>query len=448
MRKLFTILVISLATCTSLFADEFTHWSAVVEGGASQFDGDTNQKYNQLNPGTDVLFTGGANVEYTFTPFWGLGLEYQYLPYKGHSCSTQQHLNYGNFDFKGSSNEVSLFASINLTNLFNVYRKYWRFNVYANAGLGIAFYNTTVSNWVKDNTAVTISMTPEDVKDGRSLVMPVSLLFEYNISKPLALGLNLQYRMHMKDNFEGEAYVRGIQNDNEALGTLNLRYKFQSDKKEGHIRNVAPDRYRLIHSSDKGVADKLDSLEKRVKKVEDTIANNILPRLGEVERKLSTEPDADGDGVPDWRDKEPNTPKDAYVNYWGVSLPKELMKAAEYYEELANPKEEAINYDMSVYFAFDKKNLTKKSIQNIAVAAEKLKANPNLKVELRGYCDYPGSNSYNLKLGTDRGIVVKQELVNKHGINPNRITLNPQGRMSNPPNATQKNRRTDFVFSK
>ena len=39
-------------------------------------------------------------------------------------------------------------------------------------------------------------MTPEDVKDGRSLVMPVSLLFEYNISKPLALGLNLQYRMH------------------------------------------------------------------------------------------------------------------------------------------------------------------------------------------------------------------------------------------------------------
>ena len=136
-----------------------------------------------------------------------------------------------------------------------------------------------------------------------------------------------------------------------------MRYKFQSDK-EGHIRNVVLIGIVLIHSSDKGLPINLILWKKELKRWKIPLLT-FLPRLGEVERKLSTEPDADGDGSSRWRDKEPNTPKDAYVNYWGVSLPKELMKAAEYYEELANPKEEAINYDMSVYFAFDKKNLTK-----------------------------------------------------------------------------------------
>lgn len=453
MKKLFTFLIVSVLTITSLSAADYTHWSVYIDGGASQFDGDVSQKYNQINPGADIHWTAGLGVEYTFTPFWGLGVEYQYMPYSGHSNSTGQNYwaNYGEFDFEGGSHQAHIFTSLNLTNLLNVYRKNWRFNVYANLGLGASFYNVSQSNIIPAtgiSPTITYTRTPNEIENGRSLLVPMSLNFEYNISKPLAVGLNVHYRATNKDNYEGEAYVRGVQNDNFLLGTASLRYKFASGQKDGHIRNITADKFRQEETKEREILDKLDSLNNKVDDLDSVVTNDLTPRMNEVERLLSDKPDADGDGVPDWRDREPNTPAGSFVNYWGESLPYEVLKATEFYEELAKMQEEEVDYDMSVYFAFDKKNLTKRSIDNIAKAAQKLKSNPLLKVELRGYADYPGSHNYNLRLSTSRGEIVKQELVNKHGINPSRITLNPQGRMTNPPNANQKNRRTDFVFSK
>lgn len=452
MTKLFTFLIVSVLTITSLSAADYTHWSVYIDGGASQLDGDVSQRYNQINPGADIHWTAGLGVEYTFTPFWGLGVEYQYMPYSGFHSSTSEDPwdNFGSFDFEGGSHQAQLFASINLTNLLNVYRKSWRFNAYGNIGIGASFYNVSQSNIVGAviPPSMTYQRTPKAIEDGRSLLIPLTLNLEYNISKPLAVGLNLHYRVTNKDNYEGAAYTRGVQNDNFLLGTASLRYKFASGKKDGHIRNITADKFRQEETKEKEILDKLDSLNNKVDALDSVVTNDLTPRMNEVERLLSDKPDADGDGVPDWRDREPNTPAGSFVNYWGESLPYEVLKATEFYEELAKMQEEEVDYDMSVYFPFDKKILTKRSIDNIAKAAQKLKSNPLLKVELRGYADYPGSHNYNLRLSTSRGEVVKQELVNKHGINPSRITLNPQGRMTNPPNANQKNRRTDFVFSK
>ena len=452
MKKLFTFFIASLLTISAITATKYSHWSVYIDGGASQFDGDVTQKYNQINPGADIHWTAGAGVEYTFTPFWGLGVEYQYMPYSGFHSSTSESPwhNYGSFDFEGGSHQAQLFASINLTNLLNVYRKSWRFNAYGNIGIGASFYNVSQSNIIGAviPPSWTYQRTPSEITDGRSLIIPIVLNLEYNISKPLAVGLNLHYRVTNKDNYEGAAYTRGVQNDNFLLGTASLRYKFAHDKNDGHIRNITADRFRQEQTKEKEILDKLDSLNSKVDSLDNKVNNNIIPRLNEVERLLSDQPDADGDGVPDWRDREPNTPPGSFVNYWGESLPYEVLKAAQFYEELAKMQEEEVDYDMSVYFAFDKKNLTKRSIDNIAKAAQKLKSNPLLKVELRGYADFPGSYDYNLRLSRSRGEVVKQELVNKHGIDPTRISINPQGRMSNPPNAHQKNRRTDFVFSK
>ena len=85
---------------------------------------------------------------------------------------------------------------------------------------------------------------------------------------------------------------------------------------------------------------------------------------------------------------------------------------------------------MSVYFAFDKSNLDAKARKNIDKAIQKLNENPEMKVELRGYCDFPGSNNYNLKLSEKRV----------------RIAVQAQGALANPPKAELKNRRCDFFF--
>jgi outer membrane protein OmpA-like peptidoglycan-associated protein len=100
---------------------------------------------------------------------------------------------------------------------------------------------------------------------------------------------------------------------------------------------------------------------------------------------------------------------------------------------------------MSVYFAFDKSNLDAKARKNIDKAIQKLNENPEMKVELRGYCDFPGSNNYNLKLSERRVNAVKAALV-KAGIAEDRIAVQAQGALANPPKAELKNRRCDFFF--
>ena len=89
----------------------------------------------------------------------------------------------------------------------------------------------------------------------------------------------------------------------------------------------------------------------------------------------------------------------------------------------------------------------RENLENDKKVVEKLNADPELKVEIRGYCDFPGSNDYNLKLSERRINAVKDALV-KAGIEESRITTQPQGKLPNPPKAEQKNRRCDFFFSK
>ena len=83
--------------------------------------------------------------------------------------------------------------------------------------------------------------------------------------------------------------------------------------------------------------------------------------------------------------------------------------------------------------------------KNIEKAVAKLNENPEMKVELRGYCDFPGSDNYNLKLSERRVNAVKEALV-KAGIAEDRIAVQAQGALANPPKAELKNRRCDFFF--
>jgi outer membrane protein OmpA-like peptidoglycan-associated protein len=207
--------------------------------------------------------------------------------------------------------------------------------------------------------------------------------------------------------------------------------------------------YHKLRTGESNLESRLDSLEKRVKVLEDTVANNILPRLDELEKQHATTPDEDGDGVPDFRDRQANTPKGSFVNYWGEGIPQEALDSPccddvkQVFAALrVDPN---VDYNMSVYFGFDQSALSAQARKNIAKAAQKLKDNPEMKVELRGYCDFPGSNDYNLKLSEKRVDMVKAELV-KAGIAEDRIVVEAQGALANPPKAEMKNRRCDFFF--
>ena len=104
--------------------------------------------------------------------------------------------------------------------------------------------------------------------------------------------------------------------------------------------------------------------------------------------------DSDGDGVPDSRDKCPNTPKGVKVNADGCW---ELK---------------------GVYFDSDKAVIKDTKVLDEATAI--LKANPKLTGEVRGYTDSTASAEYNQKLSEARAKAVRDYFV-KQGIAPERI---------------------------
>jgi len=129
--------------------------------------------------------------------------------------------------------------------------------------------------------------------------------------------------------------------------------------------------------------------------------------------------DLDGDGVPDIKDKCPNTPKNLAVDHNGCPIITTLR----------------INFDFNKW---DVKKIYYPEIKNVA---EVLKANPHLKIEVAGHTDNIGSAKYNLWLSKKRAEAVKNILVNVYKVNPSRIVAKGYGeKYPLVPNTTSTNR--------
>ncbi len=74
----------------------------------------------------------------------------------------------------------------------------------------------------------------------------------------------------------------------------------------------------------------------------------------------------------------------------------------------------------SVYFNFDKSDLSEQSKQTLSAQSKWLNQYPQYYVEIVGHCDDRGTAEYNKALGGRRAEAVKQALI-KSGISSNRI---------------------------
>jgi OOP family OmpA-OmpF porin len=115
--------------------------------------------------------------------------------------------------------------------------------------------------------------------------------------------------------------------------------------------------------------------------------------------------DSDGDGVPDSRDKCPDTPKGIKVDSNGCPI----------------KIEEKISITLLIEFDFDKAVVKPVYHNPIEKLANFLKAYPDKNVELEGHTDSIGPDDYNMKLSKRRAESVKKYLVEKFGITGSRI---------------------------
>lgn len=157
--------------------------------------------------------------------------------------------------------------------------------------------------------------------------------------------------------------------------------------------------------------------------------------------------DTDGDGVPDYKDKEVLTPKSCFpVNNDGVGSCPEPACCKEIRDMMANmkPAEKAectVGNLPSVQFKGNAK-LSKDAQKVLAAAADKIKANPTCKVKVIGY----GTSSKSAQqLSWERVNAVIKYLVEKQGISESRLlffyaqdgdanTVDLQGTLEDGPN--------------
>lgn len=201
-------------------AADLSHWSLGVKGGTNYYDIFDNPMMRD----DQWHLIAGAVLEYTLTPKFGIGAEYEYNPY----CSAILH---NGTDLitphaEAFTQDASLYASFNLSNIIKPVREgIWKnTNVYANLGGGAGFYNFDTDG--KANL----------LGSGITPLAYAGLNAEYNLSKSLAVGLEGQYRYYFSDEMGG-IYSKADPNQGGTL-TLGLRYKFGANKKQ-HVRNAA-----------------------------------------------------------------------------------------------------------------------------------------------------------------------------------------------------------------
>lgn len=508
-RTLFSFLCVVLPLFAMAQVKDYSHWSVSGGLGINVYDGDASQDLRKALPTGGTGWSAGVEVEYAFTPIWGVSLDYYYLPYKGKFTDSGMIFpgeTTHQYAFKTNTNNIDLNVTVNLMKLvFPELKTKWHVN--SSVGAGLAMFKLDPANLTTQSGTALLKTTTDIVSvaayegnsNYRSMTFPLSLSAEYNINNSLALGLKGQFRSYNKDNLEGFRFIdyntgkdvvtdyarkpwRGTSNDMAEALTIYARYKINAVNKD-HLRNITMKQFnenedlKKLQAEVKGLKGQVDGIDGKI--------NDLTPRVEKLEKTLSPDgPDDDGDGVPNSRDKEPATPKGNEVDFYGRTVPglkhigesdlqnvtpDQLVDGKDSDndgvpdnrdKEPNTPKGNAVDFwgvsvkgtqalgDGSVYFDFDKVDLDAEALRTIKLVAEKMKANPSAVVEIRGYADFIGGIPYNQKLSQRRADVVKDKLVADYGIDASKLIANGKGKLFEPKKAYRLNRRCNFFFSK
>jgi len=141
--------------------------------------------------------------------------------------------------------------------------------------------------------------------------------------------------------------------------------------------------------------------------------------------------DSDGDGVPDTRDKCPNTPKGVKVDADGCPLDTDGDGVPDYLDKCpGTPKGFKVDAEgciieqtivlRGVNFEYDKDQLTAEAKGILDAVVPGLTSQPKLTLEIGGHTDSRGTDAYNKSLSQRRANSVKAYLIEK-GVSSERL---------------------------
>jgi len=339
--------------------EDYTHWSIAPLIGFNVFDGDFNSESKHAFSGPSF----GAFFDYSFTPVWGIHVEYLWSHYKvtgKDNATTAATL------LRGDMHKLGLGLNMDIISLFFPLWHRKLFCGFPSVGAGYMWYKNSVMypDISRFNTANYINSKGENGPESMdkykgTFYIQLGVAFEVNLNRTFGIGARATYSYLMNDYTDNRGYATDAalaskNNDGIFDVAAYLRIKFNPLKRT-HTRNVYS--FDSWRDKNKGNGDLFIERDTVIVQRHDS----VIVRERVVEKAIQT------------------------MSYY-------------------------------VYFANNSYELSQSALFTIQQASDRMYEDPSLYAIITGYCDNTGTNAINNELGNQRAHAVIEVLRDEYGV--------------------------------
>jgi OOP family OmpA-OmpF porin len=410
--------------------NSFRTWSIGINGGLltpfTIFGSNRTQDY--IHPTAQLGY--GGYIKKQILPSFGIQADFLAGKVSGDAGQTSF---YNDYETK-LNYAASLSANITLANI-NWRHQKGAIQPYLTAGWGLMGYKTVIN--AKGSSPVATN-NGNMVKE---YFIPVGLGLKFNVASGVNLDLGYQVNFIGSDNFDG--YKAGSTNDRFSYAHIGLEFALgpKSKPQLASHNPVASMRTEYLWEN-MNTKNQLQTQIDAQKAANDKLKADLDATNANLAKFTA---DSDGDGVPDFFDKCPNTPAGTKVDGSGcplvVSKPTVIVTEAD--RKIVRDAIKNLEFD------FGKATIRAKSYPSLNRVA-RLLTEKNFSLKLAGHTDNVGSNDANMRLSKDRAESIRSYLVSQ-GANASRIEATGYGETqpiasNKTAKGRQANRRVEFTL--
>jgi OmpA-OmpF porin, OOP family len=380
--------------------NSYRTWSVGIYGGISTpyVLGVNNETQDFTSPDLQTSFGGYIKDQISHS----FGLQAAFLTGKLRVDHSQEKYPNGAYIYSTSDTKLNWSASLS-GNFIIAHIGFMQ--PYITLGVGLLSYAPVLHSYYSNDVLPTFNTSS-------GFFVPAGLGLKFDLARGINLDLGYQVNFVSSDDLDG--YVYGSNNDKFSFTHIGLEFALgksskpqlatQRKSKAIQAKNAVPVQPLITPVQVQQTVIDSEKIKHDQLKLDLDSTNTRLARLTV---------DSDGDGVPDVKDKCPNTPPGTKVDSVGCPLPLPVIIKPEVKTEVADEDRKAVKIAIQNLEFFPGTSIIHSySLNGLDKVAELLKSK-KFHLKLEGYTDNAGRAADNIKLSKERADAVKIYLVGR-----------------------------------